>query len=194
MSATATASACGSTGGWVHAGAPCHDRRVMSVLIYALVAVVVAAIIVAVLIMVLPGDRLERAPADVVPTGLPVDREIGADDLARVRLPVGIRGYRMVDTDAVLDRLTAELEKRDRLIAALEAADAHTVRPNSANGRPGWAATVPVADDEPVRDVDGPGRQPSTPPDVPGSGGSTAVAPRPVDPHSSETDPGEPSR
>jgi hypothetical protein len=89
---------------------------------YALIAIVVAAAIIALLVLVLPDDHLARAPADTVPAGLPIDSEVGADDVARVRLPVAVRGYRMVDTDAVLDRLTEEIERRDREIAALRAA------------------------------------------------------------------------
>jgi DivIVA domain-containing protein len=35
-----------------------------------------------------------------------------ADDLARVRFSTALRGYRMSEVDALLDRLTAELEAR----------------------------------------------------------------------------------
>lgn len=80
---------------------------------YGLLGIVVAVGVVALLVLVLPSDHLGAAPRDVVPAGLPSRPEIGGDDVARVRLPVTMRGYRMVDTDAVLDRLAFELERRD---------------------------------------------------------------------------------
>jgi hypothetical protein len=83
---------------------------------YGLLGIVVAVGVVALLVLVLPGDHLGAAPRDVVPAGLPSRPDIGGDDVARVRLPVTLRGYRMVDTDAVLDRLALELERRDREI------------------------------------------------------------------------------
>ena len=95
----------------------------LTVVLYALAAIAIAAVIVVVLVVVLPDDQISQPVADRVPTGLPHDRPIDADDLVRVRLPVGLRGYRMVDTDAVLDRLVAEIEDRDRTIAGLRAGD-----------------------------------------------------------------------
>jgi hypothetical protein len=83
---------------------------------YGLLGIVVAVGVVALLVLVLPGDHLGAAPRDVVPAGLPARPEIGGNDVARVRLPVTLRGYRMVDTDAVLDRLALELERRDHEI------------------------------------------------------------------------------
>lgn len=41
-------------------------------------------------------------------------------DVADVRFPVVLRGYRMDHVDAVLDRLGAELDARDARIAELE--------------------------------------------------------------------------
>jgi DivIVA domain-containing protein len=37
---------------------------------------------------------------------------MGADDLRRVRFTTAFRGYRMAEVDALLDRLSAELELR----------------------------------------------------------------------------------
>ena len=93
-----------------------------TILVYAAIAIAVAAALVALLVLVLPEERMSRPTRDVVPLGLPIDREVGADDISRVRLPVGVRGYRMADTDAVLDRLSAEIERRDREIAELRMA------------------------------------------------------------------------
>ena len=37
-----------------------------------------------------------------------------SDDIARVRFSTAFRGYRMSEVDALLDRLTSELESRER--------------------------------------------------------------------------------
>ena len=49
--------------------------------------------------MPLLGDE----PEDARDNGLPTDRPLRSDDIARLRFRVGIRGYRMADVDAVLD-------------------------------------------------------------------------------------------
>jgi DivIVA domain-containing protein len=92
-----------------------------TLLFYGLIAVAVAAAIVALLIVFLPPGRM-IAPvvvADVIPDGLPATGQLVAEDVARIRLPVALRGYRMTEVDAVLDRLAVELELRDRRLAEL---------------------------------------------------------------------------
>ena len=65
--------------------------------------------------------RIEAASApDDVVVDLPVDRAVAPDDVATVRLPMALRGYRMAAVDDVLDRLGAELALRDERIRALE--------------------------------------------------------------------------
>jgi DivIVA domain-containing protein len=56
-------------------------------------------------------DRPEPALAD--------DRQLGREDIDGARFAVGWRGYRMDQVDRLLDRLAAEIEHRDRLIADL---------------------------------------------------------------------------
>lgn len=110
---------------------------------YGLLGIVVAVGVVAVLVLVLPADHLGVAPRDVVPAGLPARPEIGAADVARVRLPVTVRGYRMVDTDAVLDRLAVELERRDQEIDDLRRAAGLPMRATDpAEGSTGSGATA----------------------------------------------------
>ena len=46
---------------------------------------------------------LDDEPEDARDTGLPTDRLLRSDDIARLRLRVGVRGYRMADVDAVLE-------------------------------------------------------------------------------------------
>ncbi len=93
----------------------------LSLILYGALAVVVAAVVVSVLVVVLPDDTVSVAERDRVPAGLPTSGDVDAHDVDRVRLPVVVRGYRMVDTDAVLDRLSAEIDRRDQEIAALRA-------------------------------------------------------------------------
>jgi DivIVA domain-containing protein len=62
--------------------------------------------------------------ADVHPDRRPVDlpdEPLRPGDLDQLRFGVGLRGYRMDQVDAVLDRVAAELAHRDQLIAGLEA-------------------------------------------------------------------------
>jgi hypothetical protein len=95
-------------------------------MLIALVAVV-AAVALAVLG---DGGVLRDVEPDRVDDRLPPERPVGRADVERLRLPVTVRGYRMVDVDDVLERLGAELAQRDAHIADLEAAlaGAHATR------------------------------------------------------------------
>ncbi|MDX3240225.1 DivIVA domain-containing protein [Streptomyces sp. ME03-5709C] len=121
-------------------------------MLIALVAVV-AAVALAVL-----GDGavLRDVEPDRVDDRLPPERPVGRADVDRLRLPVTVRGYRMVDVDDVLDRLGAELAQRDAHIADLEAAlaGAHA-------GRSGGHAPAEDAAEDPRTPED---------PQAPGSG------------------------
>ncbi|MGW1071310.1 DivIVA domain-containing protein [Streptomyces sp. NPDC002537] len=66
------------------------------------------------------GVTLPEAEPDRIGRPLPVDRPAGRADVDALRLPVALRGYRMAETDDVLDRLGAELAERDARIAELE--------------------------------------------------------------------------
>lgn len=66
------------------------------------------------------GGGLAAAETDDVEVDLPVQRPVTADDVAVVRLPMALRGYRMSAVDDVLDRLGAELAARDARIRELE--------------------------------------------------------------------------
>ena len=105
---------------------------------YGLLGIVVAIGVVALLVLVLPGDHLAAAPRDVVPSGLPARPEIRADDVTRVRLPVTLRGYRMVDTDAILDRLAVELLRRDEELVRLRQAVGVTADRTGADRAADW--------------------------------------------------------
>lgn len=68
------------------------------------------------------GGALADAAPDRIGPQLPAERPLGRADVDALRLPVALRGYRMVETDDALDRLAAELAERDARIAELEAA------------------------------------------------------------------------
>ncbi|WP_134321781.1 DivIVA domain-containing protein [Cumulibacter soli] len=65
-----------------------------------------------------PGERPEQASTERG-THLPVDRDLTADDLRALELPVVARGYRMSDVDALIERMARQLghdlgsERRD---------------------------------------------------------------------------------
>ncbi|WP_330240612.1 DivIVA domain-containing protein [Streptomyces sp. NBC_00525] len=68
------------------------------------------------------GDVLRDVAPEQLTDPLPVSRPVGREDVEALRLPVGVRGYRMADVDEALGRLGAELAERDARIAELEAA------------------------------------------------------------------------
>ncbi|MFH8794439.1 DivIVA domain-containing protein [Streptomyces sp. NPDC017941] len=89
-------------------------------LVIALV-VVVGAVTLAVLGGGDSGGLPEVAPERLTDP-LPQDRPLRRADVDAVRFPMTVRGYRMLDVDEALDRLSAELAERDARIAELEAA------------------------------------------------------------------------
>ncbi len=56
------------------------------------------------------GGPLAPAGDDDPAPDVPVTGPLSAEDLRRVRFPLALRGYRMADVDALLDRLAAERE------------------------------------------------------------------------------------
>ena len=51
-------------------------------------------------------EAYDDRPDVVLPPG-----RLGAEDLRRVRFPLAVRGYRMAEVDALLDRLAGQLEQ-----------------------------------------------------------------------------------
>ena len=81
-----------------------------------------AAVLFAVVVVAMGrGDVLDtgdaRPPAPMLP-----ERRLSSADVDGVRFTVVGRGYRMDQVDEVVERLAAELDERDRVIAELEAA------------------------------------------------------------------------
>jgi len=94
---------------------------------------VLAVLFAAAVVATRGGGELAEAPADAADLGLP-DGPLRASDVEALRFPLAVRGYRMAEVDAALERLADELAVRDRLIADLaEQVDAEP-RDGSAGG------------------------------------------------------------
>jgi DivIVA domain-containing protein len=92
------------------------------------------------------GDSLATVPPDRAPDPLP-EGPLSAIDVAAARFAVGLRGYRMDQVDAVLERLHAELVSRDERIGRLEA----IVQGDPVRARAGSAGPVDAEHVEPPR-------------------------------------------
>jgi len=57
------------------------------------------------------GAPLSEVYDDRPDASVPAEGPLGADDLRRVRFSLGLRGYRMSEVDALLDRLATEREQ-----------------------------------------------------------------------------------
>lgn len=79
---------------------------------------VLAVLFAAAAVATRDGGQLAEAPPDAPDLVLP-EGPLGPDDVAALRFPLALRGYRMAEVDLALDRLAAELAERDRRIALL---------------------------------------------------------------------------
>lgn len=92
----------------------------LTVLGYAALAVLVVGALFLLASKLLPaGEQLAPSVRDEPIWSLPPERPLSGYDVAVVRLPVAIRGYRFAETDQLLDRLAEELRLRDEQIARL---------------------------------------------------------------------------
>jgi DivIVA domain-containing protein len=60
------------------------------------------------------GGSMAEVYDDRPDARVPADGPLTASDLRRVRFSTALRGYRMSEVDALLDRLAAEIEQHDR--------------------------------------------------------------------------------
>jgi DivIVA domain-containing protein len=56
------------------------------------------------------GRPMDPAYDDAPDSLVPVEGPVTADDLRRIRFPLAVRGYRMAEVDALLERLADERE------------------------------------------------------------------------------------
>jgi DivIVA domain-containing protein len=59
------------------------------------------------------GGAMAESFDDRPDARVPIDGPLTAQDLRRVRFSTALRGYRMSEVDALLDRLAAEIDPRD---------------------------------------------------------------------------------
>ena len=67
------------------------------------------------------GETQPPADPERSPVELPDDRPVTGDDVRALRLSVAVRGYRMTETDWLLDQFAQILDRRDAEIAELRA-------------------------------------------------------------------------
>ena len=92
----------------------------MTLALYGLLALVVGGALFLLAACLLPaGEQIAPPIRDEPVWELPADRRLDPVDVAAVRLPVALRGYRFRETDLLLDRLADELRGRDEEIAML---------------------------------------------------------------------------
>jgi DivIVA domain-containing protein len=65
------------------------------------------------------GEEMAPVLPEGTPVELPEDRLARGDDLRALKLSVALRGYRMDEVDWLLDRLSEQVDSRDREIARL---------------------------------------------------------------------------
>ena len=58
------------------------------------------------------GGSMAEVYDDRPDARVPADRPLTSHDIRRVRFSTAFRGYRMAEVDALLDRLSAELDER----------------------------------------------------------------------------------
>jgi DivIVA domain-containing protein len=73
------------------------------------------------------GEQLAPPVRDEPNWAFQQGRPITADDLAKVRLPVALRGYRFAETDELLDTLAEEIRWRDAELEELRGGRWHRV-------------------------------------------------------------------
>jgi len=126
-------------------------------LILLLVAVVVVGVVAAVAVGRVQGG-LEEPVRSRRDNALP-ERRLVDSDLAQARFSVGLRGYRMDEVDAALDRVQAELRDRDAELERLREALRGPAPAASGSGAPAATDNVaapgatPVATPEPAAEA-----------------------------------------
>ncbi|MGN6474664.1 MAG: DivIVA domain-containing protein [Mycobacteriales bacterium] len=85
---------------------------------------VIAAVVVGIAVLIgvavllgLVDSPMSTEPVDRLDPGLPTDRQLTSQDVGGLRFRVGLRGYRMDDVDAALDRLRDALHESEQRAA-----------------------------------------------------------------------------
>ncbi|HZE50022.1 MAG TPA: DivIVA domain-containing protein [Jatrophihabitantaceae bacterium] len=122
----------------------------LTLFLYALLAIIVVAGLFALAVYVLPkGEQIAPPAPDTRPWESLPDHQLRPEDVVSARLPVALRGYRFAETDLLLDRLTDELRERDDEIARLRGA--RTSIDGLPSARPDDAYRPPQQEDDAYR-------------------------------------------
>lgn len=98
----------------------CHHQGVGTVLGYILALLVVGGVLfLAASFAFGRGEEMAPVLPEGTPVELPEDRLARGDDLRALKLSVALRGYRMDEVDWLLDRLSEQVDSRDREISRL---------------------------------------------------------------------------
>jgi hypothetical protein len=93
----------------------------LTLALYGLLALLLAGALFLLAAYLLPaGEQIAPPIRDEPLWDLPEDKRLDETDVAEVRLPVALRGYRFAETDLLLDRLADELRERDAEIVRLK--------------------------------------------------------------------------
>lgn len=107
----------------------------LTLALYGVLAIVLSAGLFLVLTRVLPaGEQIAPPVRDEPLWQLPAERVLTAEEVASVRLPVAVRGYRFAETDQLLDRLVDELRERDEQLTRLRGEQLARLRGTAAPG------------------------------------------------------------
>jgi DivIVA domain-containing protein len=80
------------------------------------------------------GEQLAPPVRDEPSWAFQHGRAMTAEDVATVRLPVALRGYRFAETDELLDRLAEEIRWRDAELEQLRSGRWHPTAADPADG------------------------------------------------------------
>jgi DivIVA domain-containing protein len=127
-----------------------HDRQVLTLLGYLLLAVLLVGGLFYLGATLLPaGEQLAPPVRDEPSWAFQQGRPITAEDVAKVRLPIALRGYRFAETDELLDTLAEEIRWRDAELGQLRGSHWHPMTADPA-GTVEAAAVRPPGAAEPA--------------------------------------------
>ena len=127
----------------------------LTLALYGLLAIAIMAALFFVAANFLPaGEQIAPPVRDEAPWQLPAARPLDASDVAAIRLPVALRGYRFAETDVLLDRLGEELRVRDAEIARLRGEAAGSGRSADRAERETFGPAAALPDEHPDERAD----------------------------------------
>jgi DivIVA domain-containing protein len=119
------------------------------------VVVIVVVIGAVVVIAIGRDDNMSEVYDDRPDLGVPAGRPLTADDLRQLKFSTAVRGYRMDEVDALIERIQADLVNREHREHAGQPGE-HAGRPDVSVGPEQGAHRAPVDPSEPEAKADPP--------------------------------------